>query len=300
MRYLVLGIDSCIGKYIYNRLKCEKNIVIGTSRRSSSDQMIIKFDLQRDNLNLLQSIIDEEVVAIVGIAISNIDKVYENEKEAYSINVLKTKQLIRMLCESGAHVIWFSSQEVFDGKAGDYSEESMTNPINKYGTMKAEMEKYLMVNMPDVCIFRLAKVVCTYDDEKNLFTIWRNQAGREEIACIRDNRMNFVCIEDIYYASILAGENRIKGLYNIAGNRNYSRLELAECFFNIWGKQNVTIKEYDINYFVDKFNFKDKRALNIGLNNKKFSHEMKYKFMDMDEAIKLYFHNIQGGNIITN
>ena len=291
MRYLVIGIDSCVGKYIYNRLKHEKYGVMGTSRRNYSDQEVMRFDIQQDNPKVFQSIIDEDVVAIICIASSNVDIVHERESEAYSINVLKAKELIQILHAAGAHVIWFSTQEVFDGITGGYTEESKTNPLNKYGKMKEEMEKYLMVNMPEVCIFRLAKIVCTYDDKKNLFTIWSRQAEREEIACIRDNRMNFVCVEDIYHASILAGDNRIKGLYNIAGNKNYSRFELAECFFNIWGKKNVNVKEYDMEYFVEKFNFKDKRALNVGLNNAKFSHEMKYNFMDMDKAIKLYFHN---------
>lgn len=108
----------------------------------------------------------------------------------------------------------------------------------------------------------------------------------ENIRCIRGNRMSFVCINDIYYACLLAAERRLTGLYNICGDKSYSRAELAKKFCDKMGDTGTKICEYDI----EEFSFKDKRPLNLEMSNKKFKDATGYQFISIDEVIKQYFN----------
>lgn len=79
------------------------------------------------------------------------------------------------MIQEGFHVIYFSSGNVFDGESGNYTEESQTNPINKYGSMKAQMEQYLLKCEPEVCILRISKVVSMNRDSKTFLQSGRNK-----------------------------------------------------------------------------------------------------------------------------
>lgn len=145
MQYIVFGADGYIGSYIYNQLLRDGYYAIGTSRRLRTEDSLVYYDIQQNNIeSVLPKAYDNEKTAIICIAEANIDRCFENYKLAYEINVNLTKRLIRRLVEEGFYIIYFSSDNVFDGISGNYTEKSPTHPINQYGMMKDEVEKYLL------------------------------------------------------------------------------------------------------------------------------------------------------------
>lgn len=287
MQYLVLGADGYIGSYIYQQFVMNAFDVIGTSRRHRTENRLIHYDILQNNIHyVLAGISAAQKIAIICIAESSIDRCFENYKSAYNINVTATKQLIHELSEEGYKTIYFSSDNVFDGISGHYTEKSPLCPINKYGMMKAEMEQHILEYEPNACILRIPKVVSTIREKPNIFAEWESQRETGNIRCIRGNRMSFVCIDDIYHACLLAVERMLVGLYNICGNEAYSRAELARKFCDKMGDTRTKICECDI----EKFSFKDKRPLNLEMNNKKFKDATGYQFIEIDEVIKQYFN----------
>lgn len=290
MQYVVLGATGYIGSYIFEQLGDDGFNVIGTSRKfSSSDNMII-YDILNDNLNnLMSKITDIDIVAIVCIAESNIDCCCENYSNAYMINVVRTKELIHELSMRGFRVIFFSSDQVFDGKFGNYTEESERHPLNNYGMMKSEMEEYLLANEPDACILRIPKVVSTLRKKQNVLSEWTDRIDAGSIRCIKGNCMSFVCMDDIYHACRIVAEKKISGLYNIAGDMIYSRAELARMFYSKLGFDKIKIEECD----VDEFHFKEKRPLNLSMCNRKFKMDTGYIFESMDSVIDRYIKHLR-------
>lgn len=285
MKYFVLGATGYIGSYLYHRLERDGYYVVGTSRNTADDKLLF-FDIKNGNINSFLRGTDknEKKVAIVCIAVSNINRCHEDHDEAYDINVVKTKKLIHTLLENGFQVIYFSSDNVFDGVSGYYTEESQTNPINDYGSMKAQMERYLLQYEPEVCILRISKVVSMKKEKQNVFTEWLEQIENGYIRCIKGSCLSFVCIEDIYQVCLIAAKKCLHGLYNIAGDKAYSRAELAEEFYRRMGVTDVDIREYDL----QAFSFKDKRPLNVSMNNQKFKNETGYQFMKMETVIEKF------------
>lgn len=288
MQYVIFGVNGFIGSYLFERLKKDGFHVLGTSRRSQSEEKVVYYDIQQGNMDKIQFLIKERGrTAIICIAEPNIDKCYDNYRQAYDINVVGTKKLIQKLVKEGFQVIFFSTDNVFDGIRGNYTEESETCAINKYGGMKAEMEHYLLTNMPEVCIFRIPKVVSTFRKKQNVFTEWENKIATGVVRCIKGNRISFVCVEDIYQACLLASERRMHGIYNIVGDRAFSRAELARKFYSQLGIWDMDIQECDLG----EFSFKDRRPLDISMSNQKFKSETGYRFLSMDTVIKLYCEN---------
>ena len=289
MQYVVFGASGYIGSYIYQQLSKDGFNVVGTCHKTLKYDKMVSYDIQKNSIdNVMSEIYDVDRTAIICIAQSGIDWCYKNYSQAYDINVIKTQKLICELSQNGFQIIYFSTDNVFDGISGNYTEESQTHAINKYGMMKEEMEHFLLANEPKVCIFRLPKVVSISKEKQNVFTEWTNQIIEGSTRCIKGNYLSFVYIDDVYRSCLLAAEKKLHGLYNITGDEIYSRLEIVRKFYDMADITQIDVQEYDL----DKFSFIDKRPLNIGMSNLKFKKETGYQFKGMDSLISMYISNM--------
>ena len=101
----------------------------------------------------------------------------ENDPEmAWKSNV----ELTRRLCEfaSGTALIFFSTDLVFDGRKGNYSETDAVNPLTAYGRTKAEAERIVLAN-PRHTVIRLAlnvraKQIPAPDDDCSVWQVPRH------------------------------------------------------------------------------------------------------------------------------
>ena len=290
MQYVIFGASGFIGSYLYRRMEEDRKNVIGTHYKKKISNDYIEYDILKDHMpNEVCQIQDKDRTAIICIAQSNIGYCYENQSQAYNINVLKTKELIHELAERGFQVIFFSTDNVFDGSQGNYTEKSKTNGINQYGKMKAEVEDYILENEPGACIFRISKVVSSEIGKQNILSELEQQAQGGCVWCIRGNRLSFVAMEDIYQACLIAGQKRLAGLYQVAGDKDYSRLEFAELFYHQAGIRSVNVAEC----CAHELHLKDERPLDISMSNMKFKTETGYSFTPMDIVIEEYLKNKQ-------
>lgn len=296
MKYLVLGADSYIGAYIYRCLKQSGSDVIATSKRNTlSNDEYIFFDILKSDIRSFTDIYHtDDGLAIFCIANSNITNCCENYINAYQINVIKTKELISNLIRNGYTVLFFSSDNVFDGRKGNYKENDARNAINRYGQMKMMIEDYLLENGNGV-VFRISKVISSIASDHNIFKEWELQSKKgQAIRCIRGNILSFVAMDDIFGLCMLIKEKELSGLYNVCGNKSYSRKELADIFIKR-GQLSVKIEECAL----EDFSLVDGRPLNISMDNLKIVRETGFQFTSVEKVIDEYFQNTSGEMLCT-
>lgn len=286
MKYLILGASSYIGKYIYDKMKESMVCVMGTYCYAMSEEGLIHFDILSDDIEqFLDSMKVLPDIAIICIGQTNFDRCADAYMTAYAVNVECMKKLICGLAARNIKVIYISTDNVFDGKRGNYTELDETNPIGKYGMMKKEMECYILNNLPQMCILRIAKPISDRPAKRNLLTEWEHKKKEgKEIVCIKDNIMSFTAMKDLFKICLLIGERNLQGLYHIAGDKAYSRRELAIKFFQYIGEGVPQIRECELK----EFGFKDIRPLNTSMSNQKFKLDTGYDFMPVEEVIKAY------------
>lgn len=284
MQYIILGATGNIGSYIYRRMRQDRLNVVGTCHQRRTCDDLIYYDILATNIgDILCNLQDDSITVVFCIAIAGIDACKENYSLAYKVNITETQNVIQRLVQQNVRVIWFSSEYVFDGASGRYTEDDLTNPINDYGRMKAILEKNIVQFFPHVCILRLSKPVYTDRVKQNIFWEWEKKEN-SVIRCIKGNYMSFVAVEDIYQAVLLSVKNSLEGIYNLSGDVIYSRKELAEKFFRIKRVEHYKIEEQD----QKEFGFQERRPLNVSMRNEKFKKVTGYCFTPMDEVIEEY------------
>lgn len=286
MQYLVIGANGYVGSYLYRRMKAEGKNVIGTGHCRKGAKELVYFDIREDTFSDITSLVsgEEEKTAIICTAQADLDRCRTEYEQSWQINVLAVEKMAEKLVKEKYHVIYFSSDNVFDGTKGNYTEQDATNPVNEYGRMKEEVEHFLADTYPEVCVFRMPRVVGTETEQRNLLTDLESKLAIGEAKCIKGNRMSLIAKEDIYQACIISSKQKMQGLYNLSNGESYSRQELAQKFFETMKVDNMNIIEWEL----EQFGFQDKRPLNTSLDNTKFREETGYKFMTYDMLIEQY------------
>lgn len=89
-------------------------------------------------LSVLDAIRPEWIVHFA--AATNVDYCETNPSFAHELNVETTRTLASWAATHAAKMVYMSTDSVFDGKSGGYSEDSQTNPINVYAATKLQGE----------------------------------------------------------------------------------------------------------------------------------------------------------------
>lgn len=156
---LITGAAGFIGKYFCEKFNPNYNIIgIDVEKVENSNKGIfLKVDI--NNYKKIREIFSDYKIDLVihSAAIKNLNLCEHNRDDSYKTNFLATLNLYKISKEFNSKFIFISSDQVFDGKSGNYEENSLKHPINHYGTLKDLCEEQLIKD-PSVAICRTAMV----------------------------------------------------------------------------------------------------------------------------------------------
>jgi dTDP-4-dehydrorhamnose reductase len=118
-----------------------------------------KVDLLDSNLvsELFNQVKPDAVIHTAAIA--NIDVCENNKELAWKVNVGITENIAKLCKESGAKMIVCSTDSVFDGINGNYTETDQPNAVNYYAKTKVAAENIVLSSSEKNIVARLALVM---------------------------------------------------------------------------------------------------------------------------------------------
>ncbi|KXK23447.1 MAG: dTDP-4-dehydrorhamnose reductase [Chloroflexi bacterium OLB15] len=168
-------------------------------------------------------------VIINAAAMTNVNHCETHREEAWQSNAQLAETVTQVARIFDARVVQISTDYVFDGVAGPYTEEHKPNPINYYGRTKLAAENICAHSGVHAAIVRTMWLYGYTDGLKMNFPEWvRDRLSNEtHIDVINDEFGNPTLMEDLAYAVFQIIEKNISGIINVAGTERMSRLELA-------------------------------------------------------------------------
>jgi dTDP-4-dehydrorhamnose reductase len=157
------------------------------------------------------------------------DKINANLEEATLLNVDRTKKLLSEAVDLALIPVFFSTESVFDGRAGFYSEGDSPNPIFNYAQQKIEVEDYIENKFEKYLIVRSAKVYGADACDNTLVTSWLNKLHKNEnIFCANDNIFSPIYVDDIIVFVEKLIELGCVGIYHLASAKPMVRIEMLD------------------------------------------------------------------------
>ena len=158
-------------------------------------------------------------------AITSVEKCEMDRGLAYNVNVIGTRNIINIISKRGIKLIYISTPCVFDGKTGNYNEDSLPYPENYYGFTKAVTEELIKSSGLEYLIVRVNFVENKKYEYPKAFT---------------DRYGTYLFADQI--AENIINHISDKGIIHIVGSKKMSMFDLARlCKTDV---QPMTINEY--------------------------------------------------------
>ena len=178
-----------------------------------------------------------------------------------------------------------STDYVFDGKHGPYTEDDTPNPISFYGRSKLAAENALTTSGVDYAIVRTMVLFGLGVNIKPNFALWmidKLKAG-ESINIVDDQIGNATMIDDLAWGILKLIEKKQTGIFNIAGKDILSRYDFALKICDVFGFNKDLVKRIK----TADLNQPAPRPLSSGLITLKASTLLGINLMDSLESIRL-------------
>ncbi len=229
--------------------------------------------------NIIKGIKPDAIVhaaALVGVNICE-----KKPELAYNVNVEGTRNIINASKKTNSKVIYISTDYVFDGNKGNYSEEDKPSPLNVYGKTKYEGE--LLIDARKNAIIRTSIYGWSIIKEKRSFSTWiiDDLRNNSQINVFKDNINSMMLVNNLAEALRETIGKDLSGIINIASRDRISKYDFALKLAQIFELDRNLIRPIGNN---DAPGY-EKRPLDVSLSVSKARKLLKTKLLSSEESI---------------
>ncbi len=291
-RIIITGAAGLLGQHLIRCLESNKNNdpdfsilsidKVGDPFEQAAKIQYIKADLKEfDSIKPVLEDFNPDLIFNCA-SYNDVDGAEENRELADDLNAHLVENLLTVSFEK---IIHFSSDYVFDGQHGPYSEEDTPLPINYYGQTKYRSERILKESGKNHLIIRSNVLYGTGIDIRPNFVTWLVMSLRrnEKVRIVTDQFGNPTYAGNLAEAAIEAVRKDLTGILHIAGKDYLSRHEAAlkaAAFFNLNSEMITPIT-------TEKLSQPARRPLRGGLRIDKAGKLLKTKLLGLDEGLRL-------------
>ncbi len=169
------------------------------------------------------------LIIINAAAYTDVDGCETNKDQAWAVNVGGVKNLVRVCREHEIKLVHFSSDYVFDGENGPYSEDDPPHPVSFYGESKLESENVIKQANIDFLIVRTNVLYGFGKKVKKNFLLWliEKLCADEKIKIVTDQFNNPTLADNLSSCILEMVQRDLSGVLHIAGAEYLSRYDFA-------------------------------------------------------------------------
>ncbi len=218
-------------------------------------------------------------------AYTNVDKSESERETAWKINVNGVENIALYSWTVDAHLIHISSDYIFDGLNGPYSEDAKPNPLGYYGRTKLASENSVKISGVRYTIFRTNVLYGPAKSGRPDFVKWvyNSLKANQTIRIVTDQINNPTYVDDIVSAVNKVIEFKKEGIYNIAGKEVLSRYDFTLRIADYFDLDKQLIEPI----ITKSLNQPAPRPLKSGLITLKAETELNYKPRSIEETFKM-------------
>jgi dTDP-4-dehydrorhamnose reductase len=228
LRALVIGGSGQIGGWLLRTLADRGHEAVGTYATVAFSGLV---QLDAANLEASAAWVRDQRPDVVfyPAGFTWVDGCERDPAKAYHANLEQPLNLARAAAELGARFVYFSTDYVFDGLAGPYTEASPANPLSVYGKSKSEAELALADALGESQLtVRTSWVYGPERQGKNFsYQLAKALSTGKELTCPSDQVSNPSYGPDVAGAVVGLVEAGVSGLIHVAGPEVMGRVEFA-------------------------------------------------------------------------
>lgn len=186
-------------------------------------------------------------------AMTNVDACENNREKCYALNVESVKYLADVCKKNDIQLVHLSTDFIFDGEDGPYTEDAEPNPLSYYGQTKLEAEQIIQKSG---CRWAILRTIIVYgivsDMSRSNIVLWAKAALEkgEPINVVNDQWRMPTLAEDLAECCLLAVKKDAQGVFNASGKDLMSIIEIVQRVADYWGLDKSLIRPVSADTFI--------------------------------------------------
>ena len=295
MKVLVTGANGLLGQHLVKQLLENNYHVIATSRGDSrfpfeSTPQFTYYSMDITNPFQLHEVMSKEKpeVVIHAAAMTQVDDCEKNPSVCERVNVQGTSQVLTDAEIYSNQFIYISTDFVFDGETGNYTEDDELKPINLYGFTKMQAEAIVQTSEIPWAIVRTCLVygnVLTGTRSNIITWVKESLEQGKEIKVVSDQWRTPTLVDDLAKGILLIIQKRAQGIFHLSGKDFLTPYDMALHTAGLFKLDKSRIEK------VDAATFKQpgRRPLKTGFVIEKARRELGYEPISFEDGVKKLF-----------
>jgi dTDP-4-dehydrorhamnose reductase len=228
-------------------------------------------------------------IIIHSAALTDVERCEADPALAHQLNVEPTEELVKWAQDHHCTFVHISTDSVFDGRRGGYSEDDVPKPLNVYAQSKWEAEKVVRTLKKSI-IVRTSFYGWSFSGKLSLAEwLLEKLAVHQAISTFTDVR--FSPLEATDLASIILDlvEHQEEGTFHLGAIDACSKHEFAVRLAQAFGFSTDLLRPISVSNFA----FKAQRPRDISLNVTKATQYLKRSMPTIEEGIKKFKRLLQ-------
>jgi len=245
---LVTGANGLVGSRVVARLAASGERVVasgrGPRRELPAGVEYVEVDLLRPEA-LRTLIASTRAGAVIHCAaMTDVDGCEADPAQAWTVNVGGTEAAARGCRESSARLVALSTDYVFDGERGPYTEDDPPNPRSVYARTKRAGEEAALLLAPDCAVARVAVVYSGRRGGKRTFALSASEqllAGKE-VRAFQDQVISPTLADNAAEMIVGLWRSGQRGIWHCAGGSIVSRVEFCRALARKLGADESLVR----------------------------------------------------------
>ncbi len=232
-------------------------------------------------------------VVIHTAALAHVDRCEREPEQARRLNAWLPEQLAQEAARRGIPLVHISTDAVFDGRRGQYTEDDPPNPLSVYGRTKWEGEQAVQRAYPEALILRVNFFGWSLSGRRGLAEWFLNR--------LREGDDRIPGFADVWFCPLLANhlarliltavERGLHGLYHAVASECLTKFEFGRLLAKAFGFDPRRIQPVS----VEQAGLTAQRAHHLTLNVDRLSEALGFAPPTPEEGLRAFVFQAQWG-----
>jgi len=288
-RMLITGVSGLLGNNLAYYFKDKYDVLGLYNSHSVTIGGIYTEKCELPDKNTICKIISEYKPHIIihCASLTNIDECEADKEFTRLVNVFATKNIVEAVLDKDIKLIYISTDSVYDGIKGNFSEDDKINPQNVYGQTKYEGELEVYKHSTSL-ILRTNLFGWNIQDKYSLGEWILNELkAKKRINGFKDAYFSTIYTMELARIIDIAIRINLAGVFNCGSIDSCSKYEFAVKIADIFSLDKSLINPISI----DESRLTAKRGKRLSLNMTKIQKDLEYRMPDINDSIKSFYRD---------
>jgi dTDP-4-dehydrorhamnose reductase len=225
-------------------------------------------------------------------ALANLEACEANPALAKKLNSELPEKLANYVAKGGARLVHISTDAVFDGTRGNYTEEDKPNPLSVYARSKLDGEQAVQQANPDAVIARVNIYGWSLSGRRSLAEWFVNNLSAENsIMGFTDVYFCPLHVKHLAKILLLMLERELKGMYHVVSSECCSKFDFGRRLAGLFSLDESLIEPYS----VSDSDLTAARSRNLTLKAAKLNNALGVNTPGIDTGLEEFFNEFEIG-----